>query len=201
MSESSSSVLNHVVALLGVAATAMFIQRLQTIAKIRRECACSPANAGSRPSAALLEMKDKRASAAEEFTGTLQKDTGISEVFLHELNSLRDHYQSADCSNDCWAATTATGECRVSYNKVVADSDYIVFDIIQKTSKKAQTSAFLRAGPRAKTHFDPSLVTAAVVTCGGLCPGLNNVIRKIVHTLHYQYGARAVWGIRYESHH
>lgn len=40
----------------------------------------------------------------------------------------------------------------------------------------------------------------AIVTCGGLCPGLNNVIRELVHCLHYQYGANNVWGIRYVSY-
>ena len=36
---------------------------------------------------------------------------------------------------------------------------------------------------------------AAIVTCGGLCPGLNNVIREVVHTLTYMYGVNKVWGI------
>ena len=55
--------------------------------------------------------------------------------------------------------------------------------------------AFPRAGPREFLHFDPSKVNAAIVTCGGLCPGLNNVIREVVHTLTYMYGVNKVWGI------
>jgi len=53
------------------------------------------------------------------------------------------------------------------------------------------------AGPRNKLFFDPSTVRAAIVTCGGLCPGINDVIRSLVITLHDLYGAREVYGIRY----
>lgn len=56
---------------------------------------------------------------------------------------------------------------------------------------------FERAGPREKLYFDPSRTKAAIVTCGGLCPGLNNVIRSIYLQLHFHYGASAVLGIRY----
>jgi len=36
-----------------------------------------------------------------------------------------------------------------------------------------------RAGPRGKIYFKPEEVKAAIVTCGGLCPGLNDVIRQV----------------------
>lgn len=46
-------------------------------------------------------------------------------------------------------------------------------------------------------HFDPMIVNAAIVTCGGLCPGLNNVVREIVNTLCSAYGIGGkVWGIQ-----
>lgn len=48
-----------------------------------------------------------------------------------------------------------------------------------------------------KIYFDPRKVKAAVVTCGGLCPGLNNVIRAIVLALHYGYGVRSIFGLKY----
>lgn len=54
-----------------------------------------------------------------------------------------------------------------------------------------------RAGPRANLHFDPSTVKAAIVTCGGLCPGLNDVIRQIVITLEVGYGVQSITGIPY----
>jgi 6-phosphofructokinase 1 len=54
-----------------------------------------------------------------------------------------------------------------------------------------------KAGPRAKIYFDPSKVHAGVVTCGGLCPGLNDVIRSVVMTLWYHYGVRRISGFKF----
>ncbi|MBN1826657.1 MAG: ATP-dependent 6-phosphofructokinase [Candidatus Eisenbacteria bacterium] len=56
---------------------------------------------------------------------------------------------------------------------------------------------FQKAGPRERIFFDPAKTRAAVVTCGGLCPGLNNVIRAIVHEFRHQYGVAEVLGIRH----
>jgi 6-phosphofructokinase 1 len=53
------------------------------------------------------------------------------------------------------------------------------------------------AGPREKIYFDPSKLRCAIVTCGGLCPGLNDIIRSIVLELYYGYGVGNVYGIRY----
>jgi 6-phosphofructokinase 1 len=63
-------------------------------------------------------------------------------------------------------------------------------------SRKASPS-FEIAGPREKIYFDPSKVHAAIVTCGGLCPGINDVIRSIVMELWYWYGVKNITGIRY----
>ncbi|MCD6122125.1 MAG: ATP-dependent 6-phosphofructokinase [Spirochaetales bacterium] len=57
--------------------------------------------------------------------------------------------------------------------------------------------AFEKAGPRGKIYFDPSKTKAGIVTCGGLCPGINNVIRSIVMELHYRYGVKSIFGFRY----
>jgi 6-phosphofructokinase 1 len=56
---------------------------------------------------------------------------------------------------------------------------------------------FVKAGPREKIYFDPRWTRAAVVTCGGLCPGLNDVIKGVVDTLWYTYGIDKIFGIRY----
>lgn len=53
-----------------------------------------------------------------------------------------------------------------------------------------------RAGPRLKVCFSPHEVKAAIVTCGGLCPGLNTVIRELVCGLWFQYGVRDIKGIK-----
>jgi 6-phosphofructokinase 1 len=54
-----------------------------------------------------------------------------------------------------------------------------------------------RAGPREKIYFDPSKVRAGIVTCGGLCPGLNAVIRSTVNCLWWTYGVRRIVGFQY----
>jgi 6-phosphofructokinase 1 len=55
---------------------------------------------------------------------------------------------------------------------------------------------FEKAGPRRKLYFDPPRARAAIVTCGGLCPGLNNVIRSVVRELMRGYGVSSVLGIQ-----
>ena len=52
------------------------------------------------------------------------------------------------------------------------------------------------AGPREKLFFDPKQTRAGIVTCGGLCPGLNNVIRSLFLELHFTYGVAEVLGFR-----
>ncbi len=53
------------------------------------------------------------------------------------------------------------------------------------------------AGPRPYIYFDPSKLKVGIVTCGGLCPGINDVIRSIVMTLYYSYGVDKILGFRY----
>lgn len=53
------------------------------------------------------------------------------------------------------------------------------------------------AGPRRHLFFDPVNTRAGIVTCGGLCPGLNDVIRALTMGLHYVYGVRRIYGFRY----
>ena len=55
---------------------------------------------------------------------------------------------------------------------------------------------FELAGPRAKLFFDPAKTRAGIVTCGGLCPGMNNVIRALFLELHHTYGVAEVLGFR-----
>jgi 6-phosphofructokinase 1 len=56
--------------------------------------------------------------------------------------------------------------------------------------------SFELAGPRARLFFDPKQTRAGIVTCGGLCPGLNNVIRSLYLELHHIYQAKEVLGFR-----
>src|ERR1700745_837752 len=56
---------------------------------------------------------------------------------------------------------------------------------------------FEMAGPREKIFFDPGKTSAAIVTCGGLCPGLNDIIRGVVMELYHRYGVTRIFGLRY----
>ncbi|WP_027184082.1 ATP-dependent 6-phosphofructokinase [Desulfovibrio inopinatus] len=56
---------------------------------------------------------------------------------------------------------------------------------------------FEPAGPREKIYFDSSKSKCAIVTCGGLCPGINDVIRAIVMEAHHNYNVAAILGIRF----
>ena len=55
----------------------------------------------------------------------------------------------------------------------------------------------MKGGPRKHIYFNPENVRAAIVTCGGLCPGLNDVIRGIVMSLYYNYGVKEIYGIKF----
>jgi 6-phosphofructokinase 1 len=102
--------------------------------------------------------------------------------------SLRSQFPSADVTNDGLRAH--------SYNKILGEEDFIINDIVRKHHGHGTSDAFVRAGPRSSLHFDPKMVKAAIVTCGGLCPGLNNVIRELVHALTYLYGVQDILGIK-----
>ncbi|MFC1781941.1 6-phosphofructokinase, partial [Planctomycetota bacterium] len=56
---------------------------------------------------------------------------------------------------------------------------------------------FERAGPRGKIFFNPRKLKCGIVTCGGLCPGLNDVIRTMTLSLIWQYGIKNIFGFRY----
>jgi len=83
----------------------------------------------------------------------------------------------------------------------VSDSDRIIYESNLKTiiEKKdcSEIISFEKAGPRKEIYFDPSKVKAAIVTCGGICPGLNDVIRSIVMESYYGYGIKNIFGIQY----
>jgi len=88
-----------------------------------------------------------------------------------------------------------------STTNFVSDDQLIIYDInaqpgVEVGSYKKEQLLEL-AGPRQTIYFDPAHVHAGIVTCGGLCPGLNDVIHAIVMTLWYRYGVRRITGIRF----
>ena len=94
---------------------------------------------------------------------------------------------------------TTLGEARhrspVSFS--VADDILIPADVEWTGGNAPEDLMFFeKAGPRQKLFFDPATTRAAIVTCGGLCPGLNNVIRSVTRELFRSYGVKSVLGIR-----
>lgn len=78
----------------------------------------------------------------------------------------------------------------------IGKDECILANIRRKPGEMEATRAYVRAGPREELHFNPKNVNAAIVTCGGLCPGLNNVIREITRSLYFLYGIEGkVYGI------
>lgn len=96
---------------------------------------------------------------------------------------------------------STTGEPSLQPVNYVHDQERVLYDIetdgADQTVKTTDLGELEKAGPREKLFFAPGRVHAAIVTCGGLCPGLNDVIRSIVMTLWKQYGVRRISGIRY----
>ena len=77
----------------------------------------------------------------------------------------------------------------------VSDKARVLFNVIVDPDAPPSEELLLEvAGPREKIFFDPKTTRAGIVTCGGLCPGLNNVIRSLVLELHHGYGVREILG-------
>jgi 6-phosphofructokinase 1 len=79
----------------------------------------------------------------------------------------------------------------------VPDQARVRFNVEVNSGENTPDYLFEKAGPREMIFFEPSRTRAAIVTCGGLCPGLNNVIRCAFHELFYNYGVKDILGIRY----
>lgn len=100
----------------------------------------------------------------------------------------------------------ALGEAKINsplkISKFIADRTMEIFltdyeKVMEFVKEGKDIPSFERAGPREKIYFDPFRTKAAIVTCGGLCPGLNDVIRSIVMSLYYHYGVRKILGIKH----
>jgi 6-phosphofructokinase 1 len=79
----------------------------------------------------------------------------------------------------------------------VPDEMRVLREIRFRTGSSPPDAAFELAGPRERLFFEPAKTRAAIVTCGGLCPGLNNVIRTLFFELTRNYSIRDVLGIRF----
>ena len=85
--------------------------------------------------------------------------------------------------------------------KFVDDNDRVLYDVsteeFLRCSESGETPiSFEKAGPKEDIFFEPAKTKVAIVTCGGLCPGVNNVIRSLVNQLYYIYGISRILGIK-----
>ncbi len=81
------------------------------------------------------------------------------------------------------------------YERTVYNSD---LETIKQYMEEGEDPPSMEiAGPREKIFFTPDDTRAAIVTCGGLCPGLNDVVRALFMGLHFRYRVKGVIGIRY----
>jgi len=98
------------------------------------------------------------------------------------------------------------GSCQIdsplNISNFTADDDRILFHTRLNTYSKILDSmnrplSLEPAGPRKHIYFNPGHTKAAIVTCGGLCPGINDVIRSLTMTLFYRYCVKKIFGIKY----
>lgn len=92
----------------------------------------------------------------------------------------------------------------IRFGRFVDEEDAVLVNISRKSveggarcKKPRKHIYFEPAGPRGKIYYDSSKTKCAVVTCGGLCPGLNDVIRAVVMTAYHQYNVPSVLGIQF----
>ena len=98
------------------------------------------------------------------------------------------------------------GECRIASPikgiRFLENGDRVLLSSSLETingilDQGGKLPAFEKAGPRSKIYFDPSKLKCGIVTCGGLCPGLNDVIRAVVLSLYHNYQVKTVFGFPY----
>jgi 6-phosphofructokinase 1 len=95
------------------------------------------------------------------------------------------------------AMSTVAGDNIANY---VTDNNLVRLNVTVKTGAQPpikRSQVLECAGPREFIYFTPAHVHAGIVSCGGLCPGINDVIRAIVRCLWYRYGVTRISGIRY----
>jgi 6-phosphofructokinase 1 len=92
-------------------------------------------------------------------------------------------------------------DARKTTEHYVDESDRVLFhdtlgDVAATGLAPGDLPGFEPAGPRRSIFFDPAKLRVGVVTCGGLCPGINDVIRGLVMELTFHYGVQRIHGFR-----
>lgn len=141
-----------------------------------------------------LNLKKSELNAKLQGFHTLSLEE--KEIFSYDLNIQR----LGDCQFESHL-TFQYGHPDRSISFIAEDERtlaYIDTNIINElNSHNILLPSFEKAGPRQKLFFEPGDTTSAIVTCGGICPGLNAVIRSLVNMNFYRYNNQRIYGIRY----
>jgi 6-phosphofructokinase 1 len=109
-------------------------------------------------------------------------------------------------TGDIDTAIERLGDCTIpsplKRNEYITENHRVLFHVdlqenIRCTDSVPQLPSFEAAGPRDSIYFDPATIACGIVTCGGLCPGLNDVIRAVVMSLFHHYGVKKIYGFRF----
>lgn len=115
---------------------------------------------------------------------------------------------STDSREQCDFSVQGLGPQKVTSpykaRRYVSDEQRTLYDTALRSAGESgpqdqsdSAIGFELAGPRQRIYFDPTKTRCGIVTCGGLCPGLNNVIRAIALQMYHHYGVRTIYGFRY----
>lgn len=116
------------------------------------------------------------------------------------LDKIAENPEMYSCNVD------TLGECKISspvrYHEFICEGERIFVSEEQSYMRRIEKKlghlpTFERAGPLSKIFHDPNWTRVGIVTAGGLCPGLNNVIKGLVEILSYDYGVKNIFGIRF----
>ena len=92
-------------------------------------------------------------------------------------------------------------DARKTTEHYVDEFDRVLFhdtlgEVVATGLPPTELPGFEPAGPRRSIFFDPAKLRVGIVTCGGLCPGINDVIRGLVMELTFHYGVQRILGFR-----
>lgn len=110
------------------------------------------------------------------------------ELVMYESPLIGDNYKKH----------ISDGSKFIPLESFMPDEAFVIASKEHRNIKDIVTSIkFIKAGPRKDIFFNPDDVKACIVTCGGLCPGLNVVIREVVMSLWYNYEVKNIYGIKW----
>lgn len=138
----------------------------------------------------LSSRSTSLAAAAATATATAWCDGASHEISGVDIVKI-DHLAELG-----FASKNVSNKRSFGYAKFIGPKECVLSDIVLKGGDPKALRAYMRAGPRASLHFEPTETRVAIVTCGGLCPGMNSIIKNLVTTLEGHYNVSKIYGIR-----